>query len=186
MQLKARVKAILLTPKTEWPLIGHEPGGMDDLLGYVAVLAAIPAVCGLIGSLIVGVALGAVRAAVLSGLAWAVAHYLLTFVTVFVTALIINALAPAFSAQGNFSNARKLAAYFPTPFWLAGIFSIVPALSFLGILGFYGVYLLWTGLPPLMKAPQDRALGYTAAVVVAPIVIWILAEYGLRRLIGLR
>ena len=45
MKLIERVKAILLTPRTEWPVIGEERSTMSDLfVNYVAILAAIPAV----------------------------------------------------------------------------------------------------------------------------------------------
>ena len=55
MDLVERVKAILLTPKTEWPVIAREPGDVAYLFkNYVAILAAIPAVCGFIGSVISG------------------------------------------------------------------------------------------------------------------------------------
>ena len=50
MNLVERVKAILLTPKTEWAAIEGEPGDPPYLFtNYVAILAAIPAVCGFIG-----------------------------------------------------------------------------------------------------------------------------------------
>ena len=47
----ARVKAILMTPKTEWPVIAAEPATVPDLYkNYIVVLAAIPAVAGFIKS----------------------------------------------------------------------------------------------------------------------------------------
>src|SRR4051812_16778372 len=52
MNLVERVKAIVLTPRTEWPVIAAEPGDAAYLFrNYVAILAAIPAVAGLIGGL---------------------------------------------------------------------------------------------------------------------------------------
>ena len=44
-KLIARVKAILTTPKTEWPIIAAEPATVADLYkNYIIWLAAIPAV----------------------------------------------------------------------------------------------------------------------------------------------
>jgi len=55
MALVDRVKNILLTPKTEWPVIAAETTSTADLLkGYVAPLAAIPAICGFIGGSLIG------------------------------------------------------------------------------------------------------------------------------------
>ena len=188
MNLVERVKAILVTPRTEWPVIEQEPGDPAYLFtNYVAILAAIPAIAGFIGASVVGISvggLGTVRLGFFAGLFQAVLGYLLTFVGVYVMALIIDALAPTFGGQKNFPNAMKVASYFPTPFWLAGIFSIIPALSFLGILGLYGFYLLWIGLPALMKSPEQRSLGYTAAVVVSALVITILVAVILGGLFG--
>jgi hypothetical protein len=95
----------------------------------------------------------------------------MAFVTVFVVALIVDGLAPTFGGQKNFQNALKLTAYSYTPAWLAGIFLLIPGLSFLAILGLYGLYLLFLGLPPLMQAPRDKALPYAIAIVLGAIVL---------------
>ena len=188
MNLIERVKAILLTPKTEWPVIEREPGDAAYLFtNYVAILAAIPVVCGFIGMSLIGVStmVGTMRVGIVSGLVWAVVQYLLTFVMVYVTAFIIDALAPTFGGRKNFDNALRLAAYFPTPFWILGLFALIPALSFLQILGLYGFYLLWTGLPPLMNASQEKSLIYTAAIIVAAIVIYVVIGVLVGGIIGL-
>jgi sterol desaturase/sphingolipid hydroxylase (fatty acid hydroxylase superfamily) len=157
----------LLTPQTEWPVIAREPGDVSVLFTrYVAILALIPAVAGFIGTSLVG---SYVR--FFPGLISAIVGYVMTFVVVYVVALIVNALAPTFDAQKNFPNALKLTVYSYTPGWLAGIFLLIPGLSFLTILGLYGLYLMWLGLPPLMQAPRDKALPYAAAVVVLAVII---------------
>ena len=54
--LLARVKGILLQPKREWELIDGEPATIGGLYTtYVAPLAAIPAICGLVGMLVFGI-----------------------------------------------------------------------------------------------------------------------------------
>ena len=175
MNLVERVKAILLTPKSEWIVIEHEPGDPAYLFAnYVAILAAIPAVCGFIGMSIIGISLpivGTIRVGIVSGIASAIVQYLLAFVMVYVLGLIIDALGPTFNGQKNPPNALKVAVYAMTPAWLAGVFSLIPGLRFLGILGLYGLYLLWAGLPPLMKAPEEKSLGYAATVVICAIII---------------
>ena len=175
MSLIDRVKNIILTPKSEWPVIDREPGDVVYIFtNYVAILAAIPAICGFIGLSIVGMSvpgLGSVRMPVVSGLLNAIVSYLFTFVSVYVVALIVDALAPTFSGRKNFESALKVTAYSYTPFWICGIFLLIPGLRFLTILGLYGFYLLWLGLPLLMKSPQDKSLAYTAAVVIVAVVI---------------
>ena len=87
--------------------------------------------------------------------------------------MIINALAPTFAGERSEIQALKVTAYSSTAAWLAGVFSLIPALSILGILGLYSLYLLYLGLPVLMRAPRDRALGYTAVVIIAAIVVFV-------------
>ena len=177
MDIVERVKAILLTPKSEWLVIERESGDPVFLFtNYVAILAAIPAVCGFIGLSLIGVVgIGA-------GLVFAIVQYLLAFVTAYVLGLIIDALAPTFDAQKNPPNALKLAVYSMTPGWVAGIFLLIPVLGFLAfILGLYGFYLLWVGLPPLMKGPEEKAIVYTAATVLCAIVI----SFVIRLVVGL-
>jgi uncharacterized protein YggT (Ycf19 family) len=166
MNLVARVQAILLKPKTEWPVIEREPGDVGFLFtNYVAILAAIPAVCGFVGLLIIGGGL-------FSGLLSAIVGYILAFVAVYVMALIIDALAPSFNGQKNFGNALKLVVYSSTAAWLGGVFSLIPAIAILGLLcSLYSLYLLYLGIPVLMKSPDDKSLIYTVVAVVCAIVV---------------
>ena len=172
MNLVERVKAILLQPKSEWPVIEREPGDTAYLFSnYVAILAAIPPVCAFIGTSIIG--FGPFRVGIVSGLMRAVIVYVLTLVGVFVVAFIIDFLAGVFGGRKNFDNAMKVSAYAPTAAWVVGVFNIIPALSFLGILGLYSFYLLHTGIAALMKPPADKAVIYTIAVIVGVILVWI-------------
>lgn len=174
MTAAARAHRILADPSAEWAKIAQELNAefsdIEHLLtNYVARLALIPAVFGFVGACIVGVVVpgsGAVRAPVFDGLFGAILGYVLSCATVLVLGLLIEALAPIFGGRRNFDSAFKLAVYSYTPVWLAGIFLLAPGLRFLGLLGFYGVYLLWTGLTPMMKAPASGVLSYTALIAV--------------------
>jgi hypothetical protein len=160
MQLVDRVKAIMLTPQTEWPVIEQEKATTPGLLiNYVAVLAAIPEVAHFIGQSLIGA-----YTPILSGLSRALIAYIVSFAAVYLVAFVIDRFAPKFGGQRNFSNALKLSVYSHTPLWLAGIFLLVPGLNFLMILGAYGAWLLWIGLPLLMRAPREAALRYAILV----------------------
>lgn len=174
MNLAARVRNILLSPRSEWSVIERESGEPVHLfLGYAAILALVPALAGFIGASFIGVkvSVGTIRAPILPGLVNAAISYLLAFVLVYVVALVVDALARYFGGRPNFTGALKLSVYCFTPVWLAGIFLLIPGLRFLTILGFYGVYLLWTGLPVLMRVPRDNALAYAALVAVVTLLI---------------
>ena len=177
MSLIERVKKILLQPAEEWAVIDKEPGTAADLYkSYIMPLAAIGPIASIIGLSIIGVGLpmgGSYRVSLMSAIGHAVTTFVLAIVGTYVLALIINALAPTFLGVKNDFQALKVAAYSSTAAWLAGIFSLIPALALLHILALYSVYLLYLGLPILMKAPQDKALPYTGVVIIAAIVIFV-------------
>jgi hypothetical protein len=169
-----RAKNILLQPKAEWPKIEAEPASVGSIYSnYVIYVAAIPVLATLIGSLVFGYGIAGVtfRPSLGAALTTAVLQYALQLGAVYVFALIIDWLAPRFGGESNRVNAFKLAAYSATASWLAGVFALVPALAFLSILGLYSIYLLYTGAPVLMKIAGDRAFTYTAAVIVAGILL---------------
>lgn len=142
----------------------------------MAVLAAIGAIAGFIGRSLIGISVplfGTYRAPFVSGLISAAVMYALTFAAVFLVALIVDALAPTFGGQKDPLRALKVTAYSYTPAWIAAVFQIIPSLAWIGfIAGLYGIYLLYLGLPVLMRSPKDKAIGYTATVCVAAIVLW--------------
>jgi hypothetical protein len=39
------------------------------------------------------------------------------------------------------------------------------------VVAFFGVYLMWTGLPRLMKVPADKAIVYVVAAIVCAVAI---------------
>lgn len=172
-----RIKNILLTPRSEWEVIAGESGTAKALYaGYVIPLAAIRPICAFIGLSLVGIsALGSTyRMPIGSGIAHAIVDFVLTLVGVYVLALIIDALAPSFGGTKNQMQALKVSAYSATPAWLAGVLYLLPSLSILGaIAGLYSLYLLYLGLPAVMKAHRERALGYTVVVIVAAVVIFV-------------
>ena len=163
-KLIARIKGILLTPKTEWPVIAGETTTVADLYkGYIVWLAAIPPIFTFL--LVARFAPGfAVTQLVL--------QYALSLALIYVVALIIDALAPTFGGTKDKVQALKTIAYAITASWVAGIAAIVPLIGWLIAIaaGIYGIYLLYLGLPHTMKCPQDRAGGYTAVVVIIAIV----------------
>ena len=187
MSLVDRAKGILMNPKNEWAVIDTEPATVGSLYsGYIIPLAAIPAVASFIGMSLIGFSvLGfRVRMPVGSGLTSAVVAYVLGLVGVFVLALIIDALAPSFGGQKSQIQALKVAGYSMTASWVAGIFLVIPSLAILAALGgLYGLFLLFLGLPILMKAPQEKAVGYTVVVIIVAIVLYLVIGLAVRSVV---
>jgi Yip1 domain len=176
MNLVQRVKGILLSPRTEWPIIDAEPTTPAELYrSYIIPLAAIGPIAQTIGYSVFGITVpfvGTYRVPIGSAISSALVAYILSLAATYVLALIIDALAPTFNAQRSQIQALKVAAYSSTASWVAGVFALIPGLRLLVILGLYSLYLLYLGLPVVMKAPREKALAYTAVVVLAAIVLF--------------
>jgi hypothetical protein len=176
-KLIARVKNILLTPKTEWPVIAAEPETVAGLYkNYIVVLAALPAVAMFIKTTILGSGMFGVsyRVGFGTGLTQMIVGYALALGLVYVAALIADAFAPTFGAQKNPTQALKAVAYSWTASWVAGIGMLIGVGlgSLLVLAGFvYAIYLLNQGLQQTMKCPSDKAAGYTAATVILTIIV---------------
>jgi hypothetical protein len=159
--LIARVRDLLLQPKEEWPKIAAEPATVGSLYAnYVIYLAAIPVLCTLIGSLVFGYGFGGFtyRPSFFGAVATAILQYAMQ-------------LAPRFGGTKDRVGAFKLAAYGATASWLAGVFYLFPVLHVLALLGLYSLYLIYTGVPVLMRVPAERALAFTGALIAIGLVI---------------
>jgi hypothetical protein len=177
--LVERIKNIVLTPKTEWRVIEPEPTSVAQLYtGYVMPMAAFAAVMSFVRMSVIGVSLpfgGTIRTPLASGLVSSVVTFILGLIGLYLVGFIINMLAPTFSGARNQTQALKTAAYALTPAWLGTALTFLPLGTLLQLLaGIYGIYVLYLGLPVMMRAPEDKAGGYTATVVACTILVGIL------------
>lgn len=169
-----RAKAIVLTPKDEWPVIAGETASQADILkGYVLPLAAIGPVAGFIGGQVFGYGAFGIsfRPGIFAGLSTAIISFILGIVGIFILSMIADFLAPKFGGTSNRLNAFKLVAYGATASWLAAVFQLIPMLGVFGLLGLYSIYLFYTGAGPLMKVPNDKAPAYVAVTIVCAVVL---------------
>lgn len=176
-KLQTRVLAILKSPKTEWPVIAGEQTTVKELyIGYIVVLAAISSVAGFIKMSLIGIdmpMLGTYRAGIGAGIGNMLFTYVLTLAAVYVIGLVVNMLAPTFGGVKNDIQALKVVAYSYSASWVAGVFQIVPGIGLLLALAgsIYSIYLLYLGLPVLMRCPREKAIGYTAVTIVLSMII---------------
>ncbi|WP_397399681.1 Yip1 family protein [Phenylobacterium sp.] len=191
--LVARAKALILQPSTTWDEIEREPATIQGVFtSYVLPLALIPVICNFIGQLVFGAGIGfggfgvTLRFSPVYLAAQAVLMLAVSLGMVFVLAYIIDALAPGFAGFKDRVQAFKVAAYAPTAGWIAGVFGLLPAVGILALLGgLYSLFLLYRGLPKLMKAPRERAASYFAVVVVVAIVVGLIFSAIVGGILGL-
>ncbi len=173
MNLVERVKKILLNPKEEWTVIDQENTSIAELVtSFLIPLALIPAIASLIGYGFIGVGFWG------ASLSWGIKYAVIYFVTIvlgaYLAAYVINALSTSFGSQGDFRKAMQLVVYSYTPMMVAGIVLIFPVLGIIYLLaGIYTLYLLYLGIKPLMKTPDDKVTGYFVVSLLVIIVIYI-------------
>ena len=171
MSIVDRAKNILLTPKTEWPVIAAEPATTGTIMTYAAILGLIP----LVGSLLAGAlftgSLGlGFNFILISGLV----SYAIGLGILFVMGIITAALAPSFDGQNVQNSGLKLIVYAATPVYVAGILNIIPGLNVIAAIAglAYGIYLIYLGAGPVVGIPAAKTGGFTAVIVV----IWIVLQ----------
>jgi hypothetical protein len=178
---------MLKSPATEWDVIDGESATVPGLFtGYVMILAAIPAISGVLASLVqstlhIGFGLAHVFLLPLV-IAMAAVSYVAQLASVFLLGFLADALAPSFNGEKNQVQAFKLAAYSPTASWVSSILQIIPFIGWLGAIagGIYSLYTFWIGAPKLMKVPADKATVFNIVLILAWLVVYwlILAVVG--------
>ena len=175
MKILERVRDIILDPRNTWQTIKGEAVEARSLLfNYAAVLMLIPAISSLIGMTLVGYRLtggNVVRAPFTTAFIGGVLGYFLTLVGIYVGALAVARIAAFFESKTDLDSVVKLIVYSLTPTWLVGIFTLVPGMGILSILGLYGIYLMVIGLPIVLETPAGRVAWFTVSILFTGMVI---------------
>ncbi len=178
MNLIERVKNILITPKAEWEVVNAESATPQSLLvGYVLPLAVVsaigPVLTGLLFSGVFGFKYFLITA-VIGFIAQIVAYY--------VSVILVDLLAPSFGSEKNINKSAQLVAYSATPSYIGGLLSFIPVLGMLISIAawVYGVYLMYLGVGPLKKTPEDKKVVYLLVVYV----IWIALYFIIAAILG--
>ncbi len=158
MNLIDRVKNILVSPKTEWDVINAESATPQSLLmTFVLPLAIVSAIGPILSGFLFAGVLG-------------LTFFLITAVIVFVSTIlgyyisiyIVDSLATSFGSEKDLNKSAQLVAYSATPSYVAGLLSFIPVVG--GLLKFaawiYSVYIMYLGIEPLKKTPEDKKVIY--------------------------
>ena len=155
-----RARHIIVSPASEWDRVLRDTATIAGLYkNYALIVAAIPAVFTFLSLVTTpfAIALGVAAKA-----------YLLSLAGTAALAFIADFLAPQFKGAANQINAFKLVIFSATPAWVAGVFVVIPVIG--GILSFagalYSLYVLYLGVPKLLKVPQEKAGIFTVIIAV--------------------
>jgi hypothetical protein len=176
MKIIDRIKGITLNPKNEWSIISQENTSSTVLLTtYLIPLALIPAIASFIGYGLIGYRVAFIgHVAGLSwGIKWAIIMLANMILGAYISAFIIDLLATNFGAEKNFDKAFSLVVYSYTPMMVAGVLYLLPSLKVLPALaGLYGLYLMYLGIKPMMKSPDDKTTTYFVVSLIVIIVVY--------------
>jgi hypothetical protein len=174
-----RVTAILFRPSETWETIAAEFTTTGSIYKkFVLPMALIPAGALIVGSAVWGRAtlFGRIKIPWESAAQSGAMTFALWLVAIVLLGVVISALAGTFGGSGNTVQGVKVAAYSATPALLAGLFVLLPTAGWLRLVGLYSLYLIYTGLPPVMKAPKDRVIGYAVVAGIAAVVVYLIID----------
>lgn len=165
-------------PDSEWDEIRRERTTVSSFyVGYIMLMAAVPPVCGLIGSTLIGWQFGdgaAVRLTLASALPISILFYLAILAGIYVIGRTIHWMAKNFDADIDLPHSIAFAAYTATPMLLCGLMGLYPIIwlnMLVGLLALaYTVYLLYEGMPILARIPKEKAFLLSSSVLTVGMV----------------
>jgi hypothetical protein len=184
--LVSRAMSMITKPKTEWLNVLNETPLTSKQLTYAVTLMLIPAICNFIAYAFIGVKMmGYTFKSVPSGVQQGLMSFIGGFLSVYLTALVVDVLATSFDSEKNFGRSLQLVVYSMTPFWVGGIFFLIPGFTPLVMLiGIYALYVMYKGIPVIKRTPEHKAAGYFIVTIIALIVVQVVIALILGIILG--
>jgi uncharacterized protein (DUF2062 family) len=91
-------------------------------------------------------------------------------------------LAPSFNSEKNMGKSAQLVAYSGTPSYIGSFLSFIPVIGLLISIAawVYGIYLMYLGIGPLKKTPEDKKVVY----LIVAFIIMIASYFIITAIIG--
>ncbi|WP_152206150.1 Yip1 family protein [Marinobacter changyiensis] len=172
---------LLTHPDREWEAIRNDSESVGKLyLGHILLLALIPAVAAFYGTTQVGWQIGdgqIIRLTSGSALQLCALFYASMLAGIYIIGRFIDFFAATYDVKSDKPRGVILAAYTVTPVLLMGVIAAYPNIWVNMLVGLvavaYSVYLLYEGLPILMKIPEDRGFMFASSVLTVGLVMFV-------------
>jgi len=166
-----RARNILYKPVEEWKIISSEKHSKNALFREYAIpLIALCAAARIAGFLIFLAWDGFPLKYVLLNI---FVDFFGIFLGTYLSAVLINEILPNFNTNKDIIASSKLVIYSLTALYISIIFAnIIIPLSFLFILGLFGIYTYWKGISIILKTPYAQKQGLLIISVLIMIVIF--------------
>jgi len=172
---------LMFQPRQTWTrLSDHMPTSLPGALIYPVILALLPAVAWYFGTTQKGWAIGGsdlVRLTPESALTIVILFYLTMVAAVVGIGVMVHWMSQTYGAQSTLAKGIALAGFTATPLFIAGAVGFHPQFLLDLLIGLaavcYAVYLLYLGIPIVMKIPEERGFLFASAVVAVCLVFLI-------------
>lgn len=175
----SHITGMFTHPHQEWDSIQKEHTHPAKLSIYICLLALIGPICAYISTTQYGWRVGDGQLVFLSqssALVLSVLTYISMVVGVYVIGIMIDWMSKNYGSGHDelAANGIALMAYSCTPLFLVGLVSLYPSpwinvLAYLGAAG-YAAYLMYDGLPRVLKIHEDQAFFFIGAIMTLALV----------------
>ena len=172
---------LLFQPRQTWSQLSAKmPGSLPTALIYPVVFALLPAVAWYFGTTKKGWSIGGgdlVKLTPDSALPIVILFYLAMVIAVVGIGVMVHWMSQTYGAESSLAKGVALAGFTATPLFIAGVVGFHPQLLIDLLIGMaavcYAVYLLYLGIPIVMKIPPERGFLFASAVVAVCLVFLI-------------
>lgn len=178
---------LLVRPSTQWRTIAALPeNSLKTLLLYPCILALLPAAAWYYGTTHIGWTVGdhgePIRLTRESARQICILFYLTMIACVAIIGYFIHWMAATYGAQSTITRGVVTAGLVATPLFFAGAVGFYPVLwldMLIGVVAVsWSVYLMYLGIPIIMRIPEERGFLFSSAVLAIAMVILICLMVG--------
>jgi hypothetical protein len=177
---------LLVRPGTQWRKVAELPSAtMTTMILYPCIMALLPAVAWYYGTTRIGWTVGdgdAIKLTTESALAIIILFYVTMVAAVTIIGYFIHWMADTYGAESSLAKGIVIAGFTATPLFLAGLTGFYPLLwldLLLAVVAVcWSVYLLFLGIPIVMKISEERGFLFSSAVIAICLVMIICIMVG--------
>jgi hypothetical protein len=172
---------LLYQPRQAWTRLAENiPASLPGALVFPLILAVLPAVAWYYGTTKKGWAIGSDDVARLtpdSALTVVILFYLAMVTAVIGIGAMLHWMSQTYGAQSTLAKGITITGFTATPLFVTGAVGFYPLFLLDMLIGLiavcYAVYLLYLGIPIVMKIPEERGFLFASAVVAVCLVFLI-------------
>ena len=178
---------LLVRPSAQWQTVADLPeSSFKTLVLYPCFMAILPAVAWYYGTSQVGWTVGdhgeTIRLTAESARQICILFYLTMVACVAVIGFFIHWMSDTYGADSSLTKGIVIAGLTATPLFIAGAVGFYPLLWLDLLIGVtavsWSVYLMYLGIPIVMKIPEERGFLFSSAVLAIAMVILICLMVG--------